>query len=119
MGYLQDFDAWLDRVFFELAEGVASFEFTKKAIREKVLESYRNGQQAEGHSPAPQPKSRSGKKPPEKPQRFTGDWQCSQCGAAITSLPFEPKGKNAAGLLCAACWRAKNKPHIPHGVQAG
>jgi CxxC-x17-CxxC domain-containing protein len=77
----------------------------KHAIREKILESYRNGQQA-GHSPAPRatPKVRNGKND-HAPQRFTGDWQCAKCGEAITSLPFEPKGKSAGRLLCLECYK--------------
>jgi len=38
----------------------------------------------------------------EKPT-FTGDWKCSSCGAAITTLPFEPRG--AAGLKCIDCFK--------------
>ena len=119
MGYLQEVDRWLDDLLVEVTEERIGVPELKRAIREKILESYRNGQKERGESPAPEPKSRSGKKRAEKPQRFTGDWQCSQCGAAITSLPFEPKGDNPEGLLCAACWRANHKPHIPRGVPAG
>jgi len=34
-----------------------------------------------------------------------GNWTCSGCGAAITQLPFEPKG--TAGLLCRDCHAKK------------
>ena len=30
-----------------------------------------------------------------------GNWTCSSCGAAITSLPFEPR--STEGLLCRDC----------------
>jgi CxxC-x17-CxxC domain-containing protein len=34
-----------------------------------------------------------------------GDWQCAECGVAITELPFEPiAGKP---ILCKDCWRKK------------
>ena len=32
-----------------------------------------------------------------------GNWTCSSCGAAITSLPFEPR--STEGLLCRDCHR--------------
>ncbi|MDO8655574.1 MAG: hypothetical protein Q7R48_04185 [bacterium] len=37
-----------------------------------------------------------------------GDWQCSECGAKITELPFEP----AAGrpIFCKDCYKAKRPP---------
>ena len=38
-------------------------------------------------------KSEEGSKegfPPRK--MYQGDWKCSECGAAITELPFEPSG---------------------------
>lgn len=40
---------------------------------------------------------------PQKP-KFTGDWKCSVCGAAITSLPFEPRSTD--GLKCIECFKA-------------
>jgi len=36
-----------------------------------------------------------------------GDWKCSECGAAITELPFEPDGTRP--LFCRDCYR-KNRP---------
>lgn len=38
----------------------------------------------------------------EKP-RFEGDWQCAQCGAAITSLPFSPR--DTSNLKCIDCFK--------------
>jgi len=38
----------------------------------------------------------------EKP-RFSGDWSCSICGTAITSLPFTPKTTN--NLKCLDCFK--------------
>jgi CxxC-x17-CxxC domain-containing protein len=32
---------------------------------------------------------------------FQGNWVCSGCGAAITELPFEPRG--TSGLTCRDC----------------
>ncbi|MCA9363692.1 hypothetical protein KC727_00535 [Candidatus Kaiserbacteria bacterium] len=32
---------------------------------------------------------------------FEGNWTCSGCGGAITSLPFEPR--STEGLLCRDC----------------
>ena len=31
-----------------------------------------------------------------------GNWKCGGCGAAITELPFEPRGE--AGLMCKTCF---------------
>lgn len=33
---------------------------------------------------------------------FQGNWKCSTCGGAITSLPFEPR--NESGLTCRDCY---------------
>lgn len=38
----------------------------------------------------------------EKP-KFSGDWSCSVCGTAITSLPFTPKTTN--NLKCLDCFK--------------
>jgi CxxC-x17-CxxC domain-containing protein len=38
----------------------------------------------------------------EKPA-FSGDWKCAGCGAAITSLPFEPRSTN--NLKCLDCFK--------------
>ena len=32
---------------------------------------------------------------------FQGNWKCSECGAAITELPFEPRSTD--GLKCKDC----------------
>lgn len=32
-----------------------------------------------------------------------GNWKCSECGSAITSLPFEPRGTN--NLRCVDCFK--------------
>jgi CxxC-x17-CxxC domain-containing protein len=37
---------------------------------------------------------------------YQGNWKCSQCGGAITDLPFQPKSEK--GLTCRACWSAQN-----------
>lgn len=37
---------------------------------------------------------------------YQGNWTCSQCGGAITELPFQPRSE--AGLTCRACFM-KNK----------
>ena len=42
MGYLQEVDRWLD----ELLPNVENSAAIKKGIKEKILESYRNGQKA-------------------------------------------------------------------------
>ena len=118
MGYMQDVDRWLEELLQDFAEG-RTFDDLKRAIREKILESYRNGQDAEGHSPAPRPKSRSEKKQAARPQRFTGNWQCSQCGGAITSLPFEPKGEERrAAAMCLLLTPLHNRTS-PAGMRAG
>lgn len=38
----------------------------------------------------------------DKP-RFSGDWKCSGCGTAITSLPFEPR--DTSNLKCIDCFK--------------
>lgn len=38
----------------------------------------------------------------EKP-KFSGDWKCAGCGAAITSLPFEPR--DTSNLKCIDCFK--------------
>jgi CxxC-x17-CxxC domain-containing protein len=32
-----------------------------------------------------------------------GNWKCSECGGAITELPFEPRSES--GLTCRDCWK--------------
>ncbi len=34
-------------------------------------------------------------------QMYQGNWQCSECGAEITELPFEPDGTRP--IYCRAC----------------
>ncbi|NCF75423.1 MAG: zinc-binding protein [Xanthomonadaceae bacterium] len=43
-------------------------------------------------------------------QMFHGDWVCSECGAKITELPFEPNGDKP--LFCRDCHRKRmqNRP---------
>ena len=104
MAYTQELNAWLDALCADFADGHIAFEDMKKAIREKVLASYRNGQNAEGQQP-PAPPKPSGAKPKRVASRmFAGDWQCSQCAAPIRALPFQPKSTER--LKCAACWQA-------------
>lgn len=38
-------------------------------------------------------------------QMFQGNWQCSECGAEITELPFEPSGDRP--IFCRECHRQK------------
>lgn len=38
-------------------------------------------------------------------QMIQGDWQCSECGAEIKELPFEPDGVRP--LFCRDCHRKK------------
>lgn len=40
-------------------------------------------------------------------QMFKGNWNCSQCNAAITELPFEPDPSRVGQLLCRDCHRQK------------
>ena len=40
-----------------------------------------------------------------------GNWTCSSCGAAITELPFEPRGDK--GLLCRDCHGKKRNESAP------
>ena len=58
MGYMQEVDRWLDVIFTDLADGKAGYHETKRDIRERILESYRNGQKAAEQSPAPRPVQR-------------------------------------------------------------
>lgn len=40
-------------------------------------------------------------------QMVQGDWSCSECGAKITELPFQPDGDRP--LFCRDCHRQKTK----------
>ena len=53
MGYLQEVDRWLDVIFADLASGKESFDETKRDIRSRILESYKNGLKGAAQSPAP------------------------------------------------------------------
>jgi len=55
MGYLQDADRWLDAILSDVIEEKISVPELKRAIREKILESYRNGLKASSQSPALRP----------------------------------------------------------------
>lgn len=41
--------------------------------------------------------------PQAEKKRVEGNWVCSGCGAAITSLPFEPR--DTSNLLCIDCYK--------------
>jgi len=56
-------------------------------------ECHAKKREAEGGSSAPQ-----GERP-----RVEGNWQCSNCGTAITSLPFTPR--DTSNLLCLDCYK--------------
>jgi hypothetical protein len=47
MGYMQDADRWLDTLLADFSEAKIGFDELKRAIREKLLESYRNGVKAQ------------------------------------------------------------------------
>jgi CxxC-x17-CxxC domain-containing protein len=38
-------------------------------------------------------------------QMYQGNWTCSQCGGAITELPFEPREDGVSTLKCRECYR--------------
>lgn len=40
-------------------------------------------------------------------QMFQGNWKCSQCGADITELPFEPDPSRVGQLQCRDCHRQR------------
>lgn len=48
-------------------------------------------------------KNTTGGLPPR--QMFQGKWECAECGAKITELPFEPSGDRP--LHCKECWAKK------------
>jgi len=64
MGYLQEVDRWLDVILADVADGKMSLAELKRDIRERILDSYRNGKAAAGQSPAPPPAQR-----PRSPRR--------------------------------------------------
>ncbi len=40
-------------------------------------------------------------------QMYQGNWTCSECGATITELPFEPDGSRP--IFCRDCHRNKKR----------
>lgn len=46
---------------------------------------------------------------PFERQMFQGNWQCSQCSAPITQLPFEPDPARLNQLLCRDCHATKRR----------
>ena len=40
---------------------------------------------------------------PTEKKKVEGNWTCSGCGGAITSLPFEPR--DTSNLLCIDCYK--------------
>lgn len=38
-------------------------------------------------------------------EMIKGDWKCSECGAEITELPFEPSPDRP--IYCRECWRKR------------
>jgi hypothetical protein len=59
MGYLQEVDRWLDVLFTDLADAKMSYDEVKRDIRERILESYRNGLKGAGQSSAPRAPQKS------------------------------------------------------------
>lgn len=53
MGYLQEVNRWLDVLFTDLADGKIEYDEMKRDIRERILQSYRNGIEAAGQSSSP------------------------------------------------------------------
>ena len=53
MGYLQEVNHWLDVIFADLVDGKLEYGEMKRDIRERILQSYRNGIKAAGQSPSP------------------------------------------------------------------
>ncbi len=45
---------------------------------------------------------------------FKGDWKCSECGVAITELPFEPDPARIDSLKCFDCHK-KGQPRRNFG----
>ncbi|MCA9355028.1 hypothetical protein KC865_00560 [Candidatus Kaiserbacteria bacterium] len=43
---------------------------------------------------------------------YQGNWKCSNCGGAITELPFEPRSES--GLTCRSCWSKKKDRDNQH-----
>ena len=60
MGYLQDTDRWLDGQLDALSKDAIAYDEFKRNIRERILESYKNGLKAKEQSPAPRGGNRRG-----------------------------------------------------------
>lgn len=59
MGYLQEVDRWLDVLLADFADGKITLDHLKRHVRDRLLDSYKNGLKAAGQSPAPRdPKPR-------------------------------------------------------------
>jgi CxxC-x17-CxxC domain-containing protein len=43
-------------------------------------------------------------------QMYKGDWKCSECGAEIKELPFEPDGVRP--LYCKDCYNKKRQANF-------
>jgi len=43
----------------------------------------------------------------QRPPMIQGDWACSECGAKITELPFEPAPDRP--IYCRDCWMKRRK----------
>ena len=61
MGYLQEVDRWLDMLARDLTDEKITYAEMNRDIRERILESYKNGLKAAAQSPAPRER---------KPRRF-------------------------------------------------
>ena len=91
-----------------------NFIFSKK--RNKLQNRRRSHQKMDNQTPqddqggAPAPQG-GGNFPPR--QMFQGDWTCSQCGTAITELPFEPDPARLDQLLCRDCHRQRRQSRGP------
>ncbi|MCI0533467.1 hypothetical protein L0Y49_04585 [bacterium] len=44
---------------------------------------------------------------------YQGDWKCSNCGKAITELPFQPSPERADTLMCVDCYREQRGASRP------
>jgi hypothetical protein len=68
MGYMSEIDGWLEALLIDFSEDRIGLPELKRAIREKLLESYRNGQAA-GQPPAPRARERRRPAPPRRGPR--------------------------------------------------
>ena len=64
MGYMQEVDHWVEGLINELFEEPERAPLIKRAIREKLLESYRNGMKAAGKPVAAPRNSERPRTPP-------------------------------------------------------